>query len=143
MTEPGSSDTPVRQTLAEHRALRALVDEIEGASTQTPAAVLKALLDTFWERLAAHFEGEEGTGGFFEHILEEAPEQAHECGRLRDEHAGLLKRLDELRSASAEAMQQPAWAQGLHAFLQDFTLHEGRENELLTRTLDGSVEAQD
>jgi iron-sulfur cluster repair protein YtfE (RIC family) len=144
MTQPVSHETPAGKTLAEHRALRALLDEIKRASADTPAAAdeVKPRLDTLRERLAAHFEGEE-EGGLFEQIMEEAPEQAHECQKLCDEHASLLKRVDELRAAEAATRAEPAWGQGVRALLDDLAQHEARENEILIRALDGSVEAQD
>ncbi len=144
MTEPLSHETPAGKTLAEHRALHALLEEIERASADTAAAAgeVKPRLDTLRERLAAHFEGEEQSG-LFEQIMEEAPEQAHECRKLCDEHAGLLRRVDELRAADAEARATPSWGHDVRALLAALADHESRENEILTRALDGSVEAQD
>jgi len=144
MTEPVSHDTPASKTLAEHRALHALLEEIERASTDTAAAAdeVRPRLDTLREQLAAHFEGEE-EGGLFEQIMEEAPEQAHECEKLCNEHAGLLERVDELRTADASTRADPAWGQDVRALLTALADHEARENEILTRALDGSVEAQD
>jgi iron-sulfur cluster repair protein YtfE (RIC family) len=144
MTEPVSHGTPAGKTLAEHRALRVLLDEIERASADTAAAAdeVKPRLDTLRDRLAAHFEGEEQSG-LFEQIMEEAPEQAHECQKLCDEHAGLLKQVDELRAADAGTRTDPAWGKGVRALLDALADHEARENEILTRALDGSVQAQD
>jgi iron-sulfur cluster repair protein YtfE (RIC family) len=144
MTQSVSHGTPAGKTLAEHRALRALLDEIERASADTAAAAdeVKPRLDTLRERLAAHFEGEE-KGGLFEQIMEEAPEQVHECEKLCNEHADLLKRVDQLRTADARTRADPAWGQSVRALLDALSDHEARENEILTRALDGAVEAQD
>lgn len=144
MTQSVSHGTPAGKTLAEHRALRALLDEIERASADTTAAAdeVKPRLDVLRERLAAHFEHEEHSG-LFEQIVEEAPEQAHECEKLCNEHTGLLKQVDDLRGADAATRGDPAWAQGVRSLLNALASHEARENEILTRALDGSVEAQD
>ena len=137
-------ETPASKVLAEHQALRALLDEIERASADTRSAAdeVKPRLDTLRDQLAAHFEGEE-SGGLFEQITEEAPEQVHECQKLCDQHAELLERIDELRTADAEARAQPAWGESVRAVVEDLAEHEATENELLSRVLDGSVEAQD
>ena len=144
MTQPVPDETPARKTLAEHQALRALLDEIEKASadTRTAADEVKPRLDTLREQLAAHFQGEEESG-LFEQIMEVAPEQAHECQKLCDQHVGLLKQVDELRAAHAEARATPSWGHDVRALLAALADHESRENEILTRALDGSVEAQD
>jgi iron-sulfur cluster repair protein YtfE (RIC family) len=144
MTQPHPHETPAGKTLAEHRALHVLLDEIERAAADTAAAAdeVKPRLDSLRERLAAHFEGEEQSG-LFEQIMEEAPEQAHECEKLCNEHAGLLKQVDDLREADAATRADPAWAQGVRSLLNALADHEARENEILTRALDGSVEAQD
>jgi hypothetical protein len=55
----------------------------------------------------------------------------------------LLKRVDELRAADASTRADPAWGQGVRALLNALTDHEARENEILIRAIDGSVEAQD
>jgi iron-sulfur cluster repair protein YtfE (RIC family) len=144
MTQPPSHETPADKTLAEHRALTALLDEIEKATADagTAAEEVTPRLDTLREQLAAHFEGEE-QGGLFEQILEEAPEQAHECEKLCNEHTGLLKQVDDLRGADAATRADPAWAHDVRALLKALASHESRENEILTRALDGSMEAQD
>jgi hemerythrin len=144
MAQPTSHDTPASKVLAEHQALHALLGEIERASADTRAAddEVKPRLDTLRDQLAAHFEGEE-SGGLFEQIMEEAPEQAHECQRLCDQHTRLLERIDELRGAKAEVRVEPAWGQAVRALLEELAEHEATENELLSRALDGSMEAQD
>ena len=43
----------------------------------------------------------------------------------------------------AATRADPAWAQDVRALLAALESHESRENEILTRALDGSVEAQD
>ena len=144
MTHSTSHDTPAGKTLAEHRALHALLGEVEKASTDPGAVadpVLTKRLDGLRERLAAHFSGEE-ENGLFEQIEELAPEQTHECIRLCDEHTGLLERLDALRRVDIGARDQ-GWATGIRAFLDSLSDHEARENEILNRVLDGSEQAQD
>jgi hypothetical protein len=145
MTQSPPLDTPVRQTLAEHRELHVLLDQIEQASATPGSAdpgTLVKRLDSLRERLAAHFDGEE-RGGLFEQIRELAPEQAHECAKLCDEHLSLLGRVDHLRTTPPEARATAAWVEGVRTLLSELAHHEASENELLTRVLDGSTEAQD
>ena len=143
MSQTRPPDTPADKTLAEHRALHALLEEIGGSAASGGAdETLVSRLGTLRDQLAAHFEGEEQSG-LFEQIQELAPEQAHECARLCDQHQGLLDQLDELREAPAETRATEAWTRHIHALLAELEDHESRENELLTRVLDGSMEAQD
>jgi iron-sulfur cluster repair protein YtfE (RIC family) len=135
-------DTPAGKTLAEHRALHALLGEVERAAADPEAReALASRLGTLRERLDAHFTAEEESG-LFEQIRDLAPEQAHECSRLCDEHTALLGRLDALRSADA-GERGDAWTRGVKVFLDALSGHEARENEILTRVLDGSEQAQD
>jgi len=132
----------------EHRRLRALLAQVEGAFGRTaPRAltgpdVVAAGLDTLRGPLGAHFEEEE-RARLYEEIEELAPEQAHVCARLRGEHEGLIRRLDTLRTASPEARRGPTWAREVRALLADVAGHEERETDLLTRALDGSTAAAD
>jgi len=133
---------------AEHRRLRALLAQVEGAfgrslpRAATGPDVVAAGLDTLRGPLRAHFEEEE-RAHLYEEIEERAPEQAPVCARLRGEHDGLIRRLDSLRTASPEARRGPTWAREVRAFLADLAGHEDRETDLLTRTLDGSIGALD
>jgi hypothetical protein len=132
----------------EHRRLRELLAQVEDAFARpSPRAgsgpdVVAARLDSLRGPLGAHFEEEE-RGRLFEEIEERAPEQAPLCGRLRAEHAGLLRRLDSLRTASPESRRRPEWGHDVRALLADLAGHEETETELLTRTLDGSIAAAD
>ena len=138
----------VRNVVAEHHALRALLAEVAGAFSRTlPHAssgpdVVAARLDTLRGPLAAHFEEEE-RARLFEEIEEQAPEQAPACARLRSEHQALVRRLDALRAASPEARRGPTWVHDVHSLLDDVASHEERETDLLMRTLDGSTAALD
>jgi iron-sulfur cluster repair protein YtfE (RIC family) len=137
-----------RNVVAEHRALRILLVEVEDAFARPLAHaasgpdVVAARLDTLRGRLGAHFEEEE-RAGLFEQIEERAPDQATTCARLRAEHDGLMRRLDELRTGTPEARRGPTWIREVRVFLDDLSGHEERETDLLTRTLDGSIGAVD
>ncbi|HSD66329.1 MAG TPA: hemerythrin domain-containing protein [Vicinamibacteria bacterium] len=132
----------------EHRRLRALLAQIEGAFGRSVARastgpdVVAAGLDTLRGPLRAHFDEEE-RARLYEEIEELAPEQASLCARLRGEHEGLMRRLDSLRAASPEARRGPTWVREVRAFLADLSGHEERETDLLARTLDGSIGAGD
>ena len=137
-----------RNVVEEHRALRALLAEVEQVFARaSPHAasgpdVVAARLDTLRGPLGAHFEEEE-RARLFEEIEEIAPDQAPVCSRLRGEHEGLIRRLDTLRASSPESRRRPTWARDARAFLDDLSGHEERETDLLTRTLDGSIGAVD
>jgi iron-sulfur cluster repair protein YtfE (RIC family) len=145
MNQSTSHDTPAGKTLAEHRALHVLLGEVEKATSDPAAAAADAALtgrlDTLRERLAAHFQGEEESG-LFEQIEEMAPEHAHDCESLCEEHEGLLSRLDELRAVESGARDR-TFTDGVRTLLDDLASHETRENEILTRVLDGGDQAQD
>jgi iron-sulfur cluster repair protein YtfE (RIC family) len=145
MPRTATRDTPAGKALAEHRALHTLLGEIERETGEDAGAAEDALvshLHSLRDRLAAHFDGEEQSG-LFEQIRELAPEQAHECARLCDEHLDLLRELDDLQSAEARPTEAGTWREGVRNLLARLAEHESKENELLNRVLDGSMEAQD
>jgi Hemerythrin HHE cation binding domain len=137
-----------RNAAEEHRRLRALLAQVEGAFGRTAPRALTgpdavaAGLDTLRGPLGAHFDEEERKH-LYEEIEELAPEQAPVCARLRAEHAGLIRRLDALRGASPEARRGPTWAREVKALLADLAVHEERETDLLGRALDQSTPAGD
>jgi len=137
-----------RNVVEEHRALRALLAEVEQAFARpSPHAasgpdVVAARLDTLRGPLGAHFEEEE-RARLFEEIEDRAPDQAPVCARLLADHEGLIRRLDSLRAASPESRRRPTWTHDVRVFLDDLSSHEERETDLLTRTLDGSIGALD
>jgi hypothetical protein len=145
MTQSTSHDTPAEKTLAEHRALHALLGEVEKATSDPAAAAadqtLTGRLALLREQLAAHFAGEEDSG-LYEQIQEMAPEHAHDCERLCAEHEGLLKRLDAI-GAVDPASRDARFTDDVRQLLEDLDSHESRENEILTRVLDGGDQAQD
>jgi hypothetical protein len=148
MTAPPTVVSSARSVIDAQRELRFLLSEVEfalAARDPHPAGgpdVVAARLDILRGRLAAHF-GEEERAGLFDQIVQQAPGEAHECHRLLDEHAVLLHRLDDLRTADPEARRRPAWSGAVRRLLDELSGHESRENEVLTRALDGSVGALD
>lgn len=148
MDNAPTMESSARAVVKEHVELRRLLAQIEG-SFQRPTAragigpdEVAARLDTLRGPLRAHFDEEE-RNHLFEEIEALAPEQAGTCARLLGEHTTLIGRLDTLRSASPVERRGAAWAEGVRSLLADLASHEQRETELLTRTLDGSTEAQD
>ena len=144
MRTSATSATAVRPVLAEHQALRTALAELKAAlsprdpHTQSGPDVVAARLDVLRGRLATHFAGEERSG-LFEQIVGRAPEQAHTCQSLREEHVAVLRQLDELRAFRPEARRAPEWGRGVRSLLSVLAAHEARENELIARVLDGSV----
>jgi len=148
MTALAQLASSARSVVDEHRELRFLLAEVEAAlaardrRTAGGPDVVAALLDILRGRLAAHF-GEEERAGLFDQIVQQDPGEAHACHRLLDEHAALLRGLDEIRAADPEARRRPAWGGAVRRLLDELAGHESRENEVLTRALDGSVGALD
>jgi hypothetical protein len=148
MAPPSAGRSPAHAMAQDHRALHAVIAEIQSAldvgraRRATGPDVVAAGLDQLRGRLGAHFDEEE-RAGLFQQIVDLAPDQAHACARLRGEHVSLLARLDELRATRPEARRSAAWGAGVRALLDQLNGHEALENELLTRVLDNSVQAQD
>lgn len=132
----------------EHRMLRSLLAEIEGAlKGRTPRRnsgldVVAVRLDTLRGPLGAHFDEEE-RAGLFERIEQRAPDQATACARLKSEHEGLLGRLDELRAVPPEGRRGAEWTRGVKTFLDQLADHEERETELLRQSVDDAGGAPD
>jgi hypothetical protein len=148
MTALPTVASSARSVIDQHRELRSLLAEVEsalaarGRRTAGGPDVVAARLDILRGRLAAHF-GEEERAGLFDQIVQRDPGEARACHRLLAEHGLLLRRLDEIRSADPEARRRPAWGGAVRRLLDELVGHESRENELLTRALDGSVGALD
>jgi hypothetical protein len=141
MSHEPSAQSSARTIVQEHLALRALLKRIEEAFTgpepqlDSGVDVVAARLDSLRGPLWAHFEEEE-RAGLFEEIEGRAPEQAPLCARLRQEHRGLLSRLDALRLVPPEGRRGAGWAPAVRAFLHEYDEHEAREADLLARTLE-------
>jgi hypothetical protein len=132
----------------EHGLLRRLLAQVEAAFAgptpflATGPDVVAAKLDELRGPLRAHFDEEE-RAGLFEQIQERAPEHAHACSRLREEHHALLRRIDTLRAVAPLDRRQATWGREVRALLDDLASHESRESEILTSALDGSTPAVD
>ena len=139
----------VRNVVEEHRALRALLAEVERAFARpSPHAasgpdVVAARLDTLRGPLGAHFEEEE-----------RARAVRGDRGARPRPGARLLPPPRRARGAHPPARRAarveprspgagPTWTHDVRAFLDDLSGHEERETDLLTRTLDGSIGALD
>jgi Hemerythrin HHE cation binding domain len=147
-----SSASRAESLLDEHRSLHELLDRVDStlAALKSGAATvlsdLSSHLGELGPRLEAHFAHEE-EGGLFEEISETWPETAFQCERLLGEHRALLARIAELRADCAAGPAATRGPGGLAdrglSLLRDLAHHEERENELLVRSLDGAVAAQD
>lgn len=136
--------------VAEHRALRTLVDALRRETASVPGGVegawlaaVAAQLAELRTRLEAHFAVEEQSG-LFDHLAEVGSENGPAASRLRREHDALRERLGRL-CAEPEPASAPAHtlAARVRTLLDDLEAHEERENELITRSLDGSLAAAD
>jgi uncharacterized membrane protein YccC len=109
-------------------------------------AGLASQLQDLLPPLRAHFAYEEDAG-LFERIEETWPETARACAHIRGEHGELLSRFERLR---VDATAGPADEDTLRrlvaegrALLRSLAHHEESENELLLRSIDDAVAAQD
>lgn len=140
--------------LEEHRQLHGYLERVEAALSaprppEAAAVWLAGLAASLWELapfLRAHF-GREEEEGLFDQIQAAWPHTARVCDRLRSEHAVLLARLAGLRAESeAGPLTEEALGvlvSGVRSLSKDLSRHEELENELLCRSLDDSVAAQD
>lgn len=140
--------------LEDHRRLHGHLEKIDAAlcslpPPETAAAWLADLASALRELLTllqAHFAREE-EGGFFERIQVAWPHTARACTRLQSEHGTLLARFQRLQ---AETEAGPLTGEALPVFVaraqslsKDLARHEELENELLFRSLDDAIAAQD
>lgn len=151
---PETRISQAQKVLEEHKVLHGYLDKMEAALSALPPpgetsswlGGLASLLQDLLPLLKAHFALEED-GGFFEEIEEAWPHTARACARLREEHGTLLERFERLR---AETEAGPSGEEALQALvaharslLKDLAHHEETENDLLFRSLDDAVAAQD
>lgn len=137
--------------LLEHHELHAALRALEVLLAAAPGderpwvADLAGELRELGPRLLAHFASEERSG-LFEEIGQRNPEDLRAARRLREEHHELANLLARLHG---EALAWPvpggarAFAARVRAFLRALKAHEARENDVLLRSLDGSVAAAD
>lgn len=140
--------------LEEHRLLHSHLERIDStlAAPPPPGAVaawvagLASSLRELLPLLRGHFKREE-EGRLFAQVQELWPNTAQVCARLLDEHGTLLTRLERLQAETeAKRLDEqalPALVARLRALSKDLALHEERENELLVRSLDDAMAAQD
>jgi hypothetical protein len=143
-----------KRVLEEHKELHSRLERIEAALAARPpsedsagwlAALVSQLQDVL-PLLQAHFAYEEDAG-LFERIVETWPETSRACARLRGEHGALLARFDRLRADATtgptdEGALRRLTAEG-RSLLGSLAHHEESENELLLRSIDDAVAAQD
>jgi iron-sulfur cluster repair protein YtfE (RIC family) len=140
--------------LEDHRRLHGHLERIDAALCSPPPpeaaagwfAALATALRELLPLLQARFEREE-EGGFFERIQVAWPHTARACARLQGEHGTLLARFQRLQ---ADAEAGPLAAEAFPVFVgrarslsKDLSRHEELENELLFRSLDDAIAAQD
>lgn len=132
--------------VADHRALRALIEALREHATVTTGresawrAAVTAHLGELRAQLEAHF-AEEEESGLFEQMAETGTENLPAAEHLRADHAALRGRLSAL-CADAEGggarVRATDLSKRLQVLLDDLEAHEERENEVLLRSLEGS-----
>ena len=108
------------------RALRELCDAAQADPT------LPALLDTFAERVLAHFSVEEG-GAYFGTLAEDSPELLGQIAVLKNEHGSMRTALASLRQPPGKHSADTDFMAELGRFLDRFEAHEAHESRVLER----------
>jgi hemerythrin HHE cation binding domain-containing protein len=123
----------------DHAFLRQILLWLESA--KEPDA-LAQLLDDFDEYLVAHFRAEEAEGGFFDVVVERAPQRAATAQAIRGEHGALLLAVKELRARVGDGLipVAPAIAAGVAALTAAVRAHEAAEERLLAAVLENGNE---
>lgn len=121
----------------QHRALRVIASELDGALLARSPAQIRDWLDRFSDSLRAHFDLEESVLFPAVHGLAEAAEP--DLDRLTEEHGVFLETLAQvLESVAAGASGDPtSTVTALRERLRD---HEQREEALLVQVLGVSEE---
>ncbi len=131
---------PLERIRAQHfalrqqmRALEQLFEERNGAGDSRVRKTL-ALLEGFDPALRDHFAVEE-RGGYFSEVLQVAPRLNRRAERLQQNHLEFRQRLNRLLELTRDAVGAPdKWERvtvGVAEFLQQLSVHEDAENELV------------
>ena len=120
----------------DHRELLALVDSLrrrlDGPAWEDP--MVGSLLDSLVSHLEAHFQGEE-VDGFFDEVLELAPQASSRIDALVNEHQRMLTVADDLCHRYLRARRTPAnWrflGDAFQRLRQMLLVHECDERHLL------------
>lgn len=141
------------QVVEQHARLRETLTALAATIERPPGALRDAAsvqrlgqrLDQLCSLLREHFDHEERSG-LFEQILAARPEAEHAVTRLRDEHARLLRRAENLREGGERALElgygEPLFVE-IASLLDAIRRHEREEDAVLTETVEGVVPALD
>jgi hypothetical protein len=105
-----------------HAALLPLVAQLDAAGKLEDAF---AALARIQQALPGHFEAEEGPGGLFEQIREQAPRKTLVVGRLEQEHVELLQTVASLE------MRLKALSGDVAGFCRRLRQHESDEGDAM------------
>lgn len=124
------------QALREHHVLEAKLKYLNKQleKRQLPLSEIVQLLDALRRFFVGHFQKEESEG-FFDLVVERAPQLSRLADKLTHEHFELLERLDGLIRFARRGTGQPLCWHMLSLRLRDFAnqlhAHESQENGLL------------
>jgi len=156
MTAPEQvSHEEYERALAEHKQLRARLEETERAIEETEQATqalvefaqrAAALLSQLADQMTAHFAAEERSG-YFQDLIEQAPRMASKTQELLAEHAELAAEVNRLaeqaRQASAASASSGAFADAFRAFSKKLLHHEHAENTLMQEVYTRDIGSKD
>ena len=124
------------------RLLRIAEHQVEAAAVSAPtasnsAAALRAL-ESLEEGLVQHFRYEE-QGGFFDAMLQEAPNLSERLLELQGQHAELIEQVRLIvDGANSVDASNPTWLpvfEALRAFVREIRRHENAEDALVADSL--------
>ena len=129
-----------------HIALIHTIDELKASiqAPETSAQTLQRLSETLRDRISDRFT-EEQEHALFQHLLQSAPRLQREIEALEGDHEELrlqLEALLRLFDATGE-VDRSRFADQFSAFLQHFSDHERREDDLIQEVYDDDLGSSD
>ena len=133
------------QITQEHEELRSLLAQVHHllAEQVESKAVVAEKIQLLFKHVAAHFEEEEEeANGFFDQLVERAPQIADRVEQLRSEHGKMLVEMGRLSHLVSESAASDWWTRlqtEIHDFSKSLMHHENSENELLQKVYDDDL----
>lgn len=129
-----------------HIALIHTIDELKAGihAPETSAQTLQSLSETLRERISNRFT-EESEHALFQHLLKTAPRMQREIESLEGDHEELRLQMDALLQLFDESgeVDRERFAEQYSSFLQHFSDHERREDDLIQEVYDDDLGSGD
>jgi MoxR-like ATPase len=119
-----------KEVAVDHRFLGVALGWLSAAREE---GAIASMLDDLMDYVAGHFAAEERPDGFFDSVIQHAPQHASRIAELRAEHVAMTAQLEKLR-AKIEPPYGPASDElvaSIAELVQALRTHERREGSLL------------